>query len=106
MRCLILHRSRERLRVHVCGGRMTSSRADELGAYLNGLPQVRSSRVYIHTGDVVIIHTGDCKAVLDAMADFRWTERDTAVVPMGKANAAPAADSQNDSGEISYTIEG
>ncbi|MBQ9345958.1 MAG: hypothetical protein IJT94_01290, partial [Oscillibacter sp.] len=94
MRCLILHRSRERLRVHVCGGRMTSSRADELNAYLSGLPQVRSSRIYIHTGDVVILHTGGCKAVLDAMADFRWTERDTEVVSVGKAHAVPVHDAK------------
>lgn len=74
MRCLILHKNWERLRVHVSGVRMTVRRADELEAYLGKLSQVRSARIYVHTGDAVIFHTGDPATVLDALTRFRFEE--------------------------------
>ena len=97
MRCLILHKSRERLRVHISDARMTARRAEELDAYLGKLSQVRSVRVYVHTGDAVIFHTGDQKAVLDALTRFRFGEEpvkaDSVAVPAhshGETGNAPA----------------
>lgn len=75
MRCLILHESRKRLRIHVGGVRMTACLADQLGTYLSGLSQVRSARIYVHTGDAVIFHTGERTAVLDALACFHFKEQ-------------------------------
>ncbi|MDO4314398.1 MAG: heavy metal translocating P-type ATPase [Oscillospiraceae bacterium] len=72
MKCVILHESRGRLRIHLCQPRMTIRQADLLDAYLNRLDCVRSAKVYERTGDAVILYGGSRAALLDALARFHY----------------------------------
>ena len=74
MKCVILHESRGRLRVHLVQPRMSLRQADLLAGYLEELSFVRQVKVYDRTGDAVIRYEGGRQAVLTALARFRYDD--------------------------------
>ena len=78
MRCVILHESRGRLRLHLCQSRMTIRQADLLDLYLTEQPFVQSVRVYERTADAVICYQGGRDAVLAALSRFSYESADLA----------------------------
>lgn len=72
MNCVILHESSARMRLHIEKSRMTLEEADQLEAYLHGLPQVSQATVYERTCDVVICFRENRQAVLQKLAEFRF----------------------------------
>lgn len=72
MRCQILHEGPGRIRAHLCGPRMDARRADEVEAFLERLPFVRSARAYQRTGDITVLFDGDRRPLLDALAHFHY----------------------------------
>ncbi|MBQ9064350.1 MAG: heavy metal translocating P-type ATPase [Blautia sp.] len=77
MKCRILHESTGRLRVHVYKYYMTPSQADQLEAFLKGLPFIERAKVDERTGNAVIrFEAGAGQKVRDALAsfDFETTE--------------------------------
>ena len=72
MKWNILHESRGRIRLHLNKPRLSMAEADQLQAYLAGLPGVRAAAVYERTCDAVITYTGARAAVLHGAAAFRF----------------------------------
>ncbi len=79
MKCVILHSSRSRLRVHIARSRMTLRQADVLEYYLRSKPFVTDVKVYDRTGDAVIIFT-DRAQVIRALATFSYEDKKTAAL--------------------------
>ena len=77
MKCKILHECRlrgmQRMRVHLCCGRMTLEDADILEYYLRSLQPVKEVKVYDRTCDAVIICESDGRdLLLAALASFQF----------------------------------
>lgn len=72
MKCTILHESRGRMRVHVCGVRMTLHRADVLEAWLNHSEGISQAKVYERTGDVVICYSGRRADTVALLSRYRF----------------------------------
>lgn len=72
MKWNILHESRGRIRLHLNKPRLSMAEADQLQAYLAGLPGVRAAVVYERTCDAVITYTGARAEVLHSAAAFRF----------------------------------
>ena len=72
MKWNILHESRGRIRLHLNKPRLSMAEADQLQAYLAGLPGVRAAAVYERTCDAVITYTGARADVLHGAAAFRF----------------------------------
>lgn len=72
MKWNILHESRGRIRLHLHKPRLSMAEADQLQAYLAGLPGVRAAVVYERTCDAVITYTGARADVLHGAAAFRF----------------------------------
>lgn len=72
MKCVILHESCHRLRVHLVQPRMTLRQADLLAGYLEEQPFIRRVKVYDRTGDAVIHYDGPRQAVLSALSHFYY----------------------------------
>ena len=72
MKWNILHESRGRIRLHLNKPRLSMAEADQLQAYLAGLPGVRVAVVYERTCDAVITYTGARTDVLRGAAAFRF----------------------------------
>lgn len=72
MKWNILHESRGRIRLHLNKPRLSMAEADQLQAYLAGLPGVRAAVVYERTCDAVITYTGARAEVLHGAAAFRF----------------------------------
>ena len=82
MKCLILHQTRGRLRVHLACRAMSLREADILEYYLRAVPGVQSVKVYDRTQDAVITYTGSRDGVVAALASFSFTsEQALALVP-------------------------
>ena len=64
MKCLILHQTRGRLRVHLACRAMSLREADILEYYLRAVPGVQSVKVYDRTQDAVITYTGSRDGVV------------------------------------------
>lgn len=78
MKCLILHESKKRLRIHmVQQSKMTLRQADILAYYLQHQEGVRRATVYERTGDAVICYQdNDARAgILLALACFRYDDQ-------------------------------
>lgn len=77
MKCVILHESRGRLRVHLACTRMTLSQADILEYYMRSIPGVAEVKVYDRTCDAVITYKGTSSIsrgrVLKALSEFTFT---------------------------------
>lgn len=72
MKWNILHERRGRIRLHLNKPRLSMAEADQLQAYLAGLPGVRAAVVYERTCDAVITYTGARAEVLHGAAAFRF----------------------------------
>ncbi len=92
MKCVILHESRGRMRVHMVQNRMTIRQADLLAYYLDGQEFIHSCKVYERTGDAVIVYTGSRKDVLEALS--RFTYEDSALCQQVPENTGRALNRQ------------
>ena len=71
MKCKVLHRSRGRLRVHLCVCRMSLHQADVLEYYLRSIAGVNDVQVMDRTQDAVIFY--DAAAEVErALAEFSF----------------------------------
>ena len=88
MKCLVLHESQGRLRVHLCINRMTLHSADVLEYYLRGVAGVTDVKVYDRTCDATVIYSGARADVIKAFAAFSTAKAETEVsVPEHTARA-------------------
>ena len=74
MKCLILHESRGRLRVHLACSHMTLHEADVLEYYLKNIAGVESVKVMDRTCDATIAYRSGRKDVLAALAAFSFAK--------------------------------
>ncbi len=82
MKCKILHKSRGRLRVHLCVRRMTLEEADILEYYLRAVDGVTDVRVYERTCDAVVLYQSQRHTVLQALSKFSFlSAREQGLVP-------------------------
>ena len=72
MKCMILHESAGRMRVHMACGVMTCGQADLLEYYLKAEPWAAEVKVYERTGDAVIRYTGERQQVTRALSGFSF----------------------------------
>lgn len=88
MKCLVLHESQGRLRVHLCINRMGLHSADVLEYYLRGVAGVTDVKVYDRTCDATVIYSGARADVIKAFAAFSTAKAETEVsVPEHTARA-------------------
>ena len=83
MQYLILHESRQRLRLHVPRLNLTLREADILEAYLNSLSFVKSARVHERTGDAIVffVNKGASRpALLKALDRFSFVDESIAAL--------------------------
>ncbi len=82
MKCIILHESRGRMRVHIAGNSMSFRQADILEIYLRSKPFITSAKVFDRTGDAVIRYSGPRSEAVSALAAFSYSdEAANALVP-------------------------
>ena len=74
MKCVILHESRGRLRIHIEKSRMTLAEADTLEYYLRAVNGVKEVKVYDRTRDAVVVFESDRKSVITALARFSFSD--------------------------------
>ena len=86
MKCVILHESPGRLRLHAAASRMTLTQADAWEAYLKALPGVRDAAVYDRTGDLVITYRGSREEILKAVGAFSY-EKHGELAPANSSRA-------------------
>ena len=79
MKCIILHESRGRIRIHAALKHMTFAQADKLQYYLLSLGFVSDAKVYERTCDAVINYNGDRQNVISALARFSMEHTEVAV---------------------------
>lgn len=79
MKCIILHESRGRIRIHAALKHMTFAQADKLQYYLLSLGFVSDAKVYERTCDAVINYNGDRLNVISALARFSMEHTEVAV---------------------------
>ncbi len=72
MKCIILHESRGRMRVHLVCARMTLHEADVLEYSLRSVQGVADVKVFDRTCDAVITYTGSRGALRRALAAFSF----------------------------------
>ena len=77
MKCIILHESAGRLRVHLSCACMTLHQADVLEYYLRSVDGVAEVKVYDRTRDAVVRYTGARSSVLSALAAFSFAKAET-----------------------------
>ena len=88
MKCLVLHESQGRLRVHLCIKRMSLHSADVLEYYLRGVAGVTDVKVYDRTCDATVIYSGARADVIKAFAAFSPAKAEAEVsVPEHTARA-------------------
>ncbi len=79
MKCVILHESKGRIRIHAALKHMTFAQADKLQYYLLSLGFVTDAKVYERTCDAVINYSGDRQDVISALARFSMEHTKVAV---------------------------
>lgn len=80
MKCRILHRTSDRLRVHVYKYYMTPGQADKLEAHLKSLPFITGAKVDERTANAVIrFARGKSEDVVRALSDFDFETTEVAV---------------------------
>ncbi len=88
MKCLVLHESQGRLRVHLCINRMSLHSADVLEYYLRGVVGISDVKVYDRTCDAVVAYSGARADVIKAFAAFSPAKAETEVsIPEHTARA-------------------
>ena len=79
MKCLVLHESQGRLRVHLCINRMSLHSADILEYYLRGVAGVTGVAVYDRTCDAVVAYNGSRSDIIKAFAAFSFGKAEAVV---------------------------
>lgn len=88
MKCLVLHESQGRLRVHLCINRMSLHSADVLEYYLRGVAGVTDVKVYDRTCDATVTYNGARAEIIKAFAAFSPAKAETQVpIPEHTARA-------------------
>lgn len=88
MKCLVLHESQGRLRVHLCINRMSLHSADILEYYLRGVAGVTDVKVYDRTCDATVTYNGARAEIIKAFAAFSPAKAETQVaIPEHTARA-------------------
>ncbi len=77
MKCVILHETPGRLRVHMSCAAMTLRQADVLEYYLRAAQGVTEVKVYDRTGDAVVQYKGERGAVIGALAAFSFEKAES-----------------------------
>ena len=81
MKCIILHESKGRIRVHFCQKYMTLHQADIAEYALSAVSGITKVQVFDRTCDVILHYRCDRNAVLSALARFCYDEAAEALVP-------------------------
>lgn len=76
MKFTIKHETKQRMRIHIAGNRMTYAQADILLYFLHNEPQVTFAKVYERTGDAVIEYIGDRSGMITLLRNFRYSNVD------------------------------
>ena len=79
MKCLVLHESQGRLRVHLCINRMSLHSADILEYYLRGVAGVTGVAVYDRTCDAGVAYNGSRSDIIKAFAAFSFEKAEATV---------------------------
>lgn len=74
MKFTIKHETKQRMRIHVAGQKMTYEQADILMYYLHNEKQITFVKVYERTGDAVIEYTGKRSDVILLLQRFRYEQ--------------------------------
>lgn len=77
MRYTIRHESRNVMRVHLAGTRMSLSEADILEYYLRALPFVRDVKIFERTCDAIVKYNREAdhrERLIDALCDFSYRD--------------------------------
>lgn len=74
MRCVIMHETRGRMRVHIKKSRITLNEADILEYYLRAVNGVNEVKVYDRTCDAVIVFESGRESVITALARFSFSD--------------------------------
>lgn len=72
MKCIILHESAGRLRVHIEKKHMSFDEADKLEYYLISFRDVTKAVVYENTGDAIITYSGNRADIIKRLAVFSF----------------------------------
>ena len=76
MKCLILHQTRGRLRVHLACRAMSLREADSLEYYLKNVAGVTQVKVFDRTQDAIVTYTGSRADIVRALSSFSFTAPD------------------------------
>lgn len=74
MKCKILYKSKNRLRVHLFHNNMSLEEADIIEYYFRNIPQVKDVQVFDRTSDVVVLFRGDINEIINAFASFHMKD--------------------------------
>ena len=74
MKFTIKHETKQRMRIHVAGQKMTYEQADILMYYLHNEKQITFVKVYERTGDAVIEYIGERSDVILLLQRFRYEQ--------------------------------
>ena len=74
MKCKILYKSKNRLRVHLFHNNMSLKEADIIEYYFRNIPQVKDVQVFDRTSDVVVLFRGDINEIINAFASFHMKD--------------------------------
>lgn len=82
MKCKVLHRSKNRIRIHMFYRNMTLDEADIVEYYFRDIPEVKNVEVFDRTSDVIVEYRGNEKVIIDAFSSFQMAEaRERNLVP-------------------------
>ncbi|MBE5902290.1 MAG: heavy metal translocating P-type ATPase [Lachnospiraceae bacterium] len=88
MKFQIKHRSKNRLRVHMCQRHMSFEQADTLLYYLHEYKNVTFVKVYERTADAVISFVGEEGDILRLLSDFSYEKADVPAVALENSGRA------------------
>ena len=74
MKCKILYKSKNRLRVHLFHKNMSLKEADIVEYYFRNIPQVKDVQVFDRTSDVVVLFRDDINEIINAFASFHMKD--------------------------------
>lgn len=82
MKCVILHESSSRIRIHVCKRTMSFNEADKLEIFLSELPYIKRANVNERTCDAVIIYKNDVyrDKLIKALSHFSFEKTEVNVI--------------------------
>lgn len=88
MKATLLHESRGRMRLRLSDKPLRLADADHLERWLSAQPAITDVKLFERTGDAIIRYNGDRRAVIDAIAHFRWQDSDVqTLLPASSARA-------------------